>query len=140
MIAKPKTINVSSELYYSIGWLAKHIGTLSAAMPDYLEAAFQRHFGTEAPHRAVDSSKRTVNGFPTQWALAFKASLPKVTEIPATLTKYLNTTGTAIANTSFLWELIDNHGFKFGRKQDIDHIRSMVPSVHIEAFEEGFNA
>lgn len=140
MVAQPKTINVSSELYYSIGWLAKHIGTLSAAMPDYLEAAFTRHFGAEAPHRAVDSSKRTVNGFPTQWALSFKASLPKAAEIPATLTQYLNTTGTAIANTSFLWELVDNHGFKFGKKQDIDHIRSMVPSVHIEAFEEGFNA
>ena len=139
MVAQPKTINVSSELYYSIGWLAKHVGTLSAAMPDYLEAAFTRHFGAEAPHRTVDSSKRTVSGFPTQWALSFKASLPKATEIPATLTQYLSTTGTAIANTSFLWELVDNHGFKFGKKQDIDLIRSLVPAVHIEAFEEGFN-
>ena len=139
MVAQPKTINVSSELYYNIGWLAKHIGTLSAAMPDYLEPAFQRHFGAEAPHRAVDSTKRTVNGFPTQWALSFKASLPKVTEIPATLTQYLNTAGTAVANTSFLWTLVDNHGFKFGKKQDVDAIRSLVPAVHIEAFEKGFN-
>lgn len=139
MVAQPKTVNVSSELYYSIGWLAKHIGTLSAAMPDYLEAAFIRHFGAEAPHRAVDSSKRTVNGFPTQWALSFKASLPKAAEIPATLTQYLNTTGTAIANTSFLWELVDRYGFKFGKKQDTVEIMRHIPIEYIPVFNDGYN-
>lgn len=140
MVSEAKTrVTVTDEFYYSIGWLASHVGTISAAMPDYLESAFIKHFG-DVPHRAVDSTKRTVNGFPIQWALSFKASLPGNPTVPATLTPYLSTTGNAVVKLDFIWDLVDRFGFKFGKKQDIDAIRANIPEKFIHDFEAGLTA
>lgn len=130
----------ADEFYYSLGWLASHVKSVYAAMPDYLEPYFIKQFGDEAPHRAVDSSKRTVNGFPTQWALGFTASIGKkdIDQLPANLTTYLSKTGKGLANTKFLWDLIENYGFKFGKKQDKEEILSHIPTQCISIFEAGF--
>ena len=55
-----KAVAQQDEFYYALGWLAKHVGSVSAVLPDYLEGAFVKHFGDEAPCRVVDSNKRTV--------------------------------------------------------------------------------
>lgn len=136
--ATPKSI--TDEFYYSLGWLANNTGTLSAAMPDYLLSYFEKHFGTEAKPIVVDSKKRTVGGYAMQWALSMKAPIKKksVATIPACLTKHLGKTGTAITDTSFVWDLVENYGFQFGtKKQDIDKIRACVPSDYIKFFEAG---
>jgi hypothetical protein len=135
-----KTFTEADGFYYTLGWLARHVGTISAAMPDYLENAFISYFGADTPHRAVDSKKKTINGYPTQWAMSFKASLPRVDCIPATLTQYLNPTGNAVTNTAFIWDLIDNYGFSFGKKQNKEIIESYIPTQCLDSFEEGWNA
>ena len=134
-----RPISTADEFYYSLGWLAKNAGAFSAAMPDYLLSFFEGHFGTEYKPTVVDSKKRTVNGYAMQWALSMKASLPKKVEgkVPAFLAKYLSTSGTAIADTSFIWDLVDNYCFKFGKKQDIDKIRACVPTNCLDSFELG---
>ena len=139
---KEKSVNASGEFYYNLGWLAKNVGTVSAALPDYLLNYFENHFGTEANPTVVDSRKRTVNGYPMQWALSMKASVSKkaIVKIPAFLKQYLNTTGNALTNTTFVWDIVDNYGFQFGRKQDIDKIRATIPVACIEQFEKGFTA
>lgn len=130
----------ADEFYYSLGWLAGHVKSIYAAMPDYLEPCFIRQFGDDAPHRAVDSTKRTVNGFPTQWALSFTASISNkdIDQLPANLTTYLSKTGKGIANTRFLWDLVENYGFSFGKKQDKEEILSHIPTQCISIFEAGF--
>jgi hypothetical protein len=134
-----RPISVVDEFYYSLGWLAKNVGTFSAAMPDYLLSFFEGRFGTEYKPTVVDSKKRTVNGYAMQWALSMKASLPKKTVnlIPNYLTPYLSTSGNAVSDTSFIWDLVDNYGFQFGKKQDINKIRSHIPSDYIDSFELG---
>lgn len=132
-----RPVEVANEFYYSLGWLAKHIGTVSAALPDYLASSFHKHFGAEAEARIVDSKKRTINGNSMQWTFGFKANLTKPENIPASLQQYLSSTGKAIANTSFIWDLIDNYGFKFGKTQDVDQIRSHVPADCLDSFELG---
>ena len=129
-----------NEFYYIIGWLASHIGTLRASMPDYLESAFVNHFGAETLRSIVDSTKRTVNGFPMQWALSFKASLPKASDIPALLIPYLSSTGKDLANTQFIWDLVDNYGFKFSKKQDKDAIESCIPTEFLSSYYAGLSA
>jgi hypothetical protein len=140
LTAKAKAVSTVDEFYYGLGWLAKNVKTVAARMPDYLEAAFVKHFGSEAVHTVTDSTKRTVNGFPMQWAISFTASLPKKAEVPSMLTKYLNTSGTAIANTSFVWDLVDNYGFRFGKVQDTVEILRHVPIQYVYIFNEGYNA
>jgi hypothetical protein len=128
---------VASEFYYSLGWLAKHVGTVSAALPDYLADSFSKHFGPDTGARIVDSKKRTINGNSMQWTFGFTANLKKPENMPAYLQQYLSTTGKAIANTSFIWDLVDNYGFQFGKKQDLDKIRSHVPTSCLASFEAG---
>ena len=140
MTRKEKSVNASGEFYYNLGWLAKNVGTVSAALPDYLLKYFENHFGTEAKPTVVDSRKRTVNGYPIQWALSMKASVPKkvVDSIPAFLKQYLNPTGNALTNTTFIWDIVENYGFQFGRKQDVEKIRAAIPTHCLEQFEKGF--
>jgi hypothetical protein len=140
MTRKEKSTNASGEFYYNLGWLAKNVGTVSAALPDYLLRYFENHFGTEAKPTVVDSRKRTVNGYPIQWALSMKASVPKkvVDSIPAFLKQYLNPTGNALTNTTFIWDIVENYGFQFGRKQDLEKIRATIPATCLEQFEKGF--
>lgn len=142
MARKDKSQSATGEFYYNLGWLAKNVGTVSAALPDYLLRYFENHFGTEAKPTVVDSRKRTINGYPIQWALSMKASVPKkvVEAIPPFLKQYLNPTGNALTNTTFIWDIVENYGFQFGRKQDVDQIRATIPVHCLEQFEKGFAA
>lgn len=142
MTRKEKSLCATGEFYYNLGWLAKNVGTVSAALPDYLLKYFENHFGTEAKPTVVDSRKRTINGYPMQWALSMKASVSKkaIDSIPPFLKQYLNTTGNALTNTTFIWDIVENYGFQFGKKQDIEKIRATIPAHLIEVFEKGFAA
>jgi hypothetical protein len=139
LVQTDKAVNVTDEFYYSLGWLAKNSTSFSAAMPDYLQSAFESHFGTDYKPTVVDSKKRTINGYAMQWALSMKAAISKkaVNLIPNYLTKYLSASGNAVSDTSFIWDLVDNYGFQFGKKQDIEKIKSHVPASGLASFEAG---
>ena len=132
-----RTLSTTDEFYYSLGWLTKHAGALSAVLPDYLENAFIKHFGPETPCRVVDSKKRSPAGWQQQWSWSFTVALKKPGTIPAFLAQYLNPTGNKVSNTSFVWDLVDNYGFQFGKKQNIDEIRSHIPASCLASFEAG---
>jgi hypothetical protein len=137
-----RTKCATGEFYYNLGWLAKNVGTVSAALPDYLLPYFEKQFGTTYVPTIVDSKKRTVNGHPMQWTLSMKASLSKksLDTIPAFLRQYLNPTGNSLTSTSFIWDLVENYGFKFGKTQDLAKIKDSLPSHCVEYFEKGYAA
>jgi hypothetical protein len=132
-----RVLNTADEFYYTLGWLAKHAGTVAAVLPDYLENAFTKHFGAEAPHRVVDSKHRGPAGWQAQWSWSFTISIKKPDLIPALLSDKLNPSQKAVSDTSFVWDLVENYGFQFGPKQDIDKIRSHVPADCLASFEAG---
>jgi hypothetical protein len=134
-----KKITETDEFYWTLGWLTSHVGTLSAKMPDFLEASFVKHFG-DVEHTTVDSTKVGPAGYTSQWRLSMEASLVKAKEIPATLTKYLNPAGKKLSKTSFIWKLVDDFGFKFGKKQDALDIMRCVPIQYVPIFNEGMKA
>lgn len=135
-------ICASGEFYYNLGWLAKNVGTISVSLPDYLLPYFENHFGTEAKPTVVDSSKRTVNGHPMQWTFSMKASLLKnsLSTIPEFLKQYLSSAGNSLTSTELIWDIVENYGFKFGKTQDIEQIRSAIRPEYIEPFEKGYAA
>ncbi len=136
----PNINDQSGEFFFTLGWLAKHIGTVSATLPDYLNSAFEKHFGAGAIHTVVDSIKNTSGGFPMQYSWSFKASLPGAENIPNSLDSYLNGGKTAITNTGFIWDLVDTYNFKFGRRQDVNDILTAVPLLYKDIFKEGFES
>ena len=136
---REKKISKADEFYYTLGWLAKHVGTITAKMPDFLEAAFVKHFG-DVEHTVVDSTKVGPAGYTSQWRLSMEASLKKAENVPATLTDYLNPAGKKVSKTSFIWSLIDDYGFKFGKKQDTLDIMRCVPIEYVPMFNAGMEA
>ncbi len=129
--------STADEFYYSLGWLAKHVGSISAKLPDYLSDYFVGHFGADATFNAIDSKKKTVNGNAMQWTFGFTANLRKPENMPTFLSEHVNEAGTKVSDTSFIWDLVDNYGFKFGKTQDVDQIRSHVPFDKLSFFEAG---
>lgn len=139
-LASTKTeISVVDDFYYALGWLAKHIGSMTAILPDYLGPAFEKYFGTEAPKTLVDSRAKTSGGYAKQWSWEFKCTIKnlKDTVIPASIQSVTADFSKGIHNTSFLWNLIQNYGFQFGKNQDINQIRNTIPSQYIPSFEAG---
>lgn len=140
LVKQASVIQDADDFYFALGWLAKHVGTISASLPDYLESAFLKHFGPDTPARIVDSSKKTSNGNAMQWTFGFKATLRSPETAPVVLEQYFSSSKKALANTAFIWDLIETYGFTFGKKQDIDNIKSKVPAQYITTFESGLSA
>lgn len=135
-----RPMSTTAEFYYSLGWIARNCGTFACSLPDYLLPYFQSQFGTDYEPHAVDSKKRTVNGYAMQWTISMTANIKKksIDKIPAFLTQYLSKSGTSIANTAFIWDLVANYGFKFGKTQDINQIRATIPNTYLTYFETGY--
>ena len=136
MVQASNPLSLASEFYTTLGWLVKHTGTVSAALPDYLEPTFRKHFG-DAPCRVVDSQKKGPAGWTSQWTSSFAVSLKKPESIPAMLEQYLNPARKALTNSEFVLDLVDNYGFRFGKTQDLEAIRSCIPSTYHNDFELG---
>lgn len=139
------TVNPKStadEFYYSLGWLANHVGVVTAKLPDYLGSAFEKHFGSEAPKTLVDGRAKTSGGYAKQWSWEFVASIKKLkdTVVPTYLQDVTSDFSKGIHNTTFVWDLVDNYGFQFGKKQDVNKIRETIPAKYLEFFEAGLNA
>ena len=139
-IVNPKS--EADEFYFSLGWLAKHIGTITAILPDYLSAAFEQHFGVDTPKTLVDGRAKTSGGYAKQWSWEFKCTIKKLKEttVPAYILNVTTDFSKGIHNTSFLWDLVENYGFQFGKTQDIEKIKACVPAKYASFFEAGFAA
>lgn len=133
---------IANEFYVSLGYIAKHAKKFTAKMPDYLNNWFITQFGTEAERSLVDSTKRTVNGFPMQWALSMTISLDTNDNMPAYLMQYLSSQKKEIkdiANTEFVYDLVSDYGFKFGKEQNLDSVLENIPEDEVESFNIGYN-
>lgn len=139
LLASKKAPSASDEFYYSLGWLARHSGTVKAVVPDICEAEFVGYFGSGVPFTKTEY-KVGPSGWISQWGKSFTASLVKVKTIPAYLEQYLNPKRTQVTNSEYIKDLVDNYGFKFGKDQNLEAIRSSVPAEYLPHFEAGYAA
>ena len=137
---KKPAFTVSDKFYYALGWLTKHMGTITATCPDYLEKTIKAYYGDDIALRVVDASKKTTGGFSMKWAFSIQANLKKAEAIPACLESYINPARKALTNSSFILDLIEVYGFKWGKNQNADEIRRNIPTKYLSIFEEGLAA
>lgn len=137
---KRKSVSVENTFYNDLGWIAGHVGSISAQIPDYLENWFDNRFGKTSSKTVINSLRKTSGGFAMKWNPSFTISFKKVKdeEIPASL--YSQIKRNKINNVGFVFDLIENYGFTFGKTQNIDEIRKCIPTSHIEQFELGLKA
>jgi len=122
--------------YEVVGWMAKHLTSIRAAMPDFMEKWFVGKFG-DVERYVVDSKKRTVNGNPMQWGLSLKLTFN--TEVVGPLeVKATSQNKKTIDNVAFVWDLIENYGFQFGKEQNISQIKAEIPEENLVDFEKGY--
>lgn len=122
--------------YEVVGWMAKHCRSLRAAMPDWMEQQFVSMFG-DVERYVVDSKKKTSGGFAYQWGLGLKITFDE--EVSGALEQRATSKNKKIIdNVAFIWDLVENYGFKFGKKQDIDAIIEEVPVEYLPDFNRGF--
>ena len=51
-----------------------------------------------------------------------------------------NNSSKTVMDTAFILNLVENYGFRFGKTQDVENIRSHVPSEYTSFFEAGLLA
>lgn len=122
--------------YEVLGWMAKHTKSIKASMPDYMENWFVKIFGQEADRYVVDSTKRTSGGHPMQWSLSCRINFD--TEVPSLLLNKVAANKKVIDSVAFVWDLIDNYGFTFGKTQSYEQIESEIPNQYLEDFRRGY--
>ena len=133
---KPEAIISEPTTYYeTIGWLARNASTISAEVPSDLEDWFKKNFGL-AEHHVIDSSATTTGGHKMKYSVSFHASFKN--EIPAVLQTKHGVKKKAIDSVAYIWDLIENYGFRFGKSQDVEAIRKCIPTQYMHEFEAGF--
>ena len=126
-----------NSFYESLGWMAKHLKCIKPTMPDYMEPWFITNFGDVEERYVVDSKKKTSGGFAYQWSLGFKMTFDEEVSGPLAQ-KATSKNKKSIDNVAFVWDLIDNYGFKFGKIQDIDKILDEIPADRLDEFRRGY--
>ena len=131
-----RLFNSPTTFYEALGWMAKHVISIRAAMPDYMEKWFDSKFDCDFKY-VVDSRKRTSGGHPVQWGLSFRMSFNE--EVSGILEQRATSQNKkVIDNVAFVWDLIENYGFQFRKDaQDIDKIRAEIPVQYLADFERG---
>ena len=131
-----KLFETPTSHYEVLGWMAKHVTSVRAAMPDWMENQFVSMFG-DVERYVVDSKKKTSGGFDYQWGLGLKISFDK--EVAGPLEKRATSKNKKVIDSlTFVWDLIDNYGFTFGKKQDLDKIIDEVPDQYLADFQRGY--
>lgn len=104
----------SSKFDDELEWITKHVSTISACIPDYLEGWFVKTFGEDAPKKVVDSRRKTSGGYSMKWNPSFSISFTDIDdEIPVSLKNKL--VKNKINDTAMVFDLVENYGFKFGK-------------------------
>jgi hypothetical protein len=128
---KPEALTTDYQL---LGWMAKNVSCISATVPSDLEPWFIKNFGS-VKHTVVDSDAKTSGGHSMKYSISFKASFKA--ELPEVLQSKTGVKKKVIDSVAFIWDLIENHGFNFGKSQDLESIKKTVPTTYLSEFETG---
>ena len=131
-----KLFEAPSSHYEAIGWMAKHLVSVRATMPDYMEKWFVGKFG-DAERHVVDSRKKTSGGFGYQWSLGLKLTFDEEAKGPLKR-RATGENKKVIDSVAFVWDLVENYGFRFGKEQDVGRIKAEVPERYLPDFEKGY--
>ena len=122
--------------YETIGWLAKHCTSIKPSMPAEARGWFESKFGKVDNAKVYEAGAKTTGNNPMKYTLSIQGSFNA--EVPSILRRYVNDKNSKQINSvELFWSLVDKYGFQFGKKQNIDEIRKLVPDTYLVDFDRG---
>ena len=122
--------------YETIGWLAKHCTSIKPSMPAEAQGWFESKFGKVANAKVYEAGAQTSSKNPMKYTLSIEGCFNS--EVPSILSRFIPTNNPKhISSVEFFWTLVDKYGFQFGKKQNVDEIRKLVPDTYLPDFERG---
>lgn len=138
---KLSNVNLDSHFYSMLGWLAKNSKAVYASIPDFAEGWFKTRFGYNTKCSIVESRKKTAGGYLMKWKPSFAIYINDSNNMPQMIEALTcKSTSKIIADTEFIFSLVQDYGFKFSKSQDVESIRAKIPTNFINDFNTGFNA
>ena len=131
------------DFYEVLGYLAKpgRIVFFQAELPSDKTDAFEKLFPGQDYSTIAESYGK--GGLITKQGCQFRINLSNVDNCPSLLKPHISEKEGhyvgRINRSKFALRLVQNNGFRFGRSQDVNEIRSKVPSKYINSFERGLN-
>ena len=124
-LMRTKTNAECSDTYYSnaIKWLAENVTSIYACIPDFADRWFESQFGHEAVRTVIDTNRKTSGGYSMKWSPSFSVTVKSTENMPCELYEYFDGKKKA-NNTQFVFDIVENYGFSFGKTQDIAKILS----------------
>lgn len=124
-LMRTKTNAECSDTYYgnAIKWLAENVNSIYACIPDFADRWFESQFGHEAVRTVIDTNRKTSGGYSMKWSPSFSVTVKSTKNMPCELYEYFDGKKKA-NNTQFVFDIVENYGFSFGRTQDIAKILS----------------
>lgn len=141
---RSEDIAFSSEeaFYEAIGYLAKpgRIAFYQAELPEDREKQFKTLFPGQ-DYKVIKTSYGK-SGMTTKQGCQFRINLADISNCPESLLRHIsekngNWAG-RINRSKFALRLVHKNGFSFGHFQNVDIIKSKVPSRYIDAFNKGY--
>jgi hypothetical protein len=130
------TCQTSQVEYETIGWLAKHCTSIKPFMPAGVLDWFEQKFGKVDNAKIYEAEEKTSGKNPMKYTLSIEGCFDS--EVPSVLNRYAQKNNPKHINSiGFFWTLVTKYGFQFGRKQNVDEIRKLVPEVYLADFERG---
>lgn len=138
----PSKITQENAFYEALGWLAKNLTSIRASIPDFTEDWFIRTYG-DVERVVVDTGleNRTIGNYVKKWLPSFTLSIKAQasrSNLPPLVKLLTSTLPSRINNTDFISELVQNYGFSFGKKQDINKILSTLTLDQQKDFKVGY--
>lgn len=131
------------DFYEVLGYLAKpgRIVFYQAELPSDKTDAFEKLFPGQDYSTIAESYGK--DGLITKQGCQFRINLSNVDNCPSLLKPHISEKeghyAGRINRSKFALRLVQNNGFRFGRSQDVNEIRSKVPDKYINNFEKGIN-
>ena len=144
---RAQTIEVCSEneMFEMIGYMAKpnRISSIEAEIPcDGREKTFERMFPNQT-YRPIAISE-TPSGMPSklnpQYRINFADTENCVPLLKDNMRKGHGNHGGRINKSEFVFDLVENYGFRFGKEQNVSDIRAIAERRgYLEDFERGLH-
>ncbi|MCL1946492.1 MAG: hypothetical protein FWF51_04970 [Chitinivibrionia bacterium] len=132
-----------NEYYETLGYLAapRRIVSIDAEIPSHMVGEFRSRFGNN--YFEIVDTCLSPSGLPSKLGKQYRINLANINNIVPALTQHLGRGSRScvkrINRSNFVEQIILNNGFRFGKFQNLESIKTTIPQQYLADFMRGLN-